>query len=800
MNRLLLAGLMVTGAMARDIPAPPPAGELFREWAVLTDTAGARKLFRPAEGCHPVELRGAAVAMPVNFAGNPIDRASWDIAITADMRTRRGVQFDFFCADLAPFSSFSLYFRSGRGWYHASFSPGAAGTWKRVVIDKAGTRVEGEPAGWKDVDTIRLSGWRSRNVDTTCAIANLGPAGERPEVLVLRADSQMARAGSEASGLQRYAATVSGTLDKLGVASAQLADTDLTADLLGKVRLVMLPYNPRVPENTTRLLGDFVKGGGKLMVCYTLDGRIGGILGVRSTGTNVPESGSFGGFGRVGDGVQGQPEFAAQGSWRTHVVEPVEKGRVIAAWRDRDGADTGIPAITLTSTGAFVGHVWFAPTSDDGDALMMALVGELVPELWEQAARKAHAEIGALAGAKDLAGLRARLPVQTSKAVQFSMLKASQAQAESDRLLEQRKWSASVAASGRARGAALRAWCLSRTAQTSEHRAFWCHSAFGLKDKDWDESIRLLKESGFNAILPNMLWAGLAFYPSEVLPVYDGLQKNGDQLAQCLEACRKHGVECHVWKVNWNTGGKAPKAFLERIRAEGRGQKTFAGEDKTGWLCPSHPRNQDLEVASMLEIADRYEVDGIHFDYIRYPGRESCFCDGCRGRFEKVLGRKVAHWPADTRAEGVSKAWLDFRRSNIDMVVRRVAEAMRERHPKVEISAAVFRNWPTDRDGVGQDWKMWCDEGWLDFVCPMDYMDSNALFRNTVEAQMEYAGKVPLYPGIGLSVWKDPKDVVKITEQIEIVRGLGLKGFTVFNYDANAEAVLPYLRLGTTAE
>jgi hypothetical protein len=65
---------------------------------------------------------------------------------------------------------------------------------------------------------------------------------------------------------------------------------------------------------------------------------------------------------------------------------------------------------------------------------------------------------------------------------------------------------------------------------------------------------------------------------------------------------------------------------------------------------------------------------------------------------------------------------------------------------------------------------------------------------------MEYAGKVPLYPGIGLSVWKDPKDVVKITEQIEIVRGLGLKGFTVFNYDANAEAVLPYLRLGTTAE
>jgi uncharacterized lipoprotein YddW (UPF0748 family) len=501
----------------------------------------------------------------------------------------------------------------------------------------------------------------------------------------------------------------------------------------------------------------------------------------------------------VGDGVQGQPEFAAQGSWRTHVVEPVEKGHVIAAWRDREGADTGIPAITLTPTGAFLGHVWFAPASDDGDALMMALVGELVPELWEQAARKAVLEIGAFAGARTLEDAlkweETRSP-ELFGAYSEVLLRRKVALDH----LEKGEWSQSVATSRRATEAALRLWSRCRTAKAPEHRAFWCHSAFGLNNKDWDESIRLLKESGFNAILPNMLWAGLTFYPSEVLPVYDGLQKDGDQLAQCLKACRKFGVECHVWKVNWNTGGKAPKAFLERIRAEGRGQKTFAGEDKTGWLCPSDPRNQDLEVASMLEIADRYEVDGIHFDYIRYPGRESCFCDGCRQRFEKVLGRKVAHWPADTRAEGVSKAWLDFRRSNIDMVVRRVAEAMRERHPKVEISAAVFRNWPADRDGVGQDWKMWCDKGWLDFVCPMDYMDSNALFRNTVKVQMEYAGKVPLYPGIGLSVWKDPKDVVKITEQIEIVRELGLKGFTVFNYDANAEAVLPYLRLGTTAE
>jgi len=161
----------------------------------------------------------------------------------------------------------------------------------------------------------------------------------------------------------------------------------------------------------------------------------------------------------------------------------------------------------------------------------------------------------------------------------------------------------------------------------------------------------------------------------------------------------------------------------------------------------------------------------------------------------------VTTWPKETRAPGeVREKWLDFRRSNINAVVRRVAEEARKIRPGVQISAAVFRNWPSDRDGVGQDWKLWCDNGWLDFVCPMDYFDSNALFRNAVTAQKGYAGNVPLYPGIGLSCWKNPRDAVKIAQQVEITRELGLKGFTVFNYDANAESVLPYLRLGVTSE
>lgn len=792
-------------AVAQEIPAPPAGGEVFPEWQAAADTASAQKLFAPMLGTPKVERSEKGyVRLPVNFAGTRHERVSWDLGMRVDLRKSRGVQFDFFCRDLSAFSSFSLYFRSGGGWYHASFCPEKAGEWQRIVINKADARTETQGSGWGAVDTLRLSGWRGTDTDTECAIANLGPSGGKPDVLVVRAESQIRKGGPEAKSFGEYAGTVSETLDRLGVASSQIADLDLAPELLADVKLVALPYNPGLPPGGAACLSSFVARGGKLLVCYSLPQEIGGLLGLRATNSVVSENAPFAGFARTALGLKAQPAFASQSSWRTTLAAPTAKdARVVAVWRDGKGADTALPAVTLTASGAFFGHVWFNSAAAANDSLMRAVVGELVPDIWRKTAEKAFADIGVLAAAPSFEALRADLLASdaTPAAARRELAEALRERSEAQRLLKAGLWCESAAASGRASTAAQRAWCLSQPSRKGEQRAFWCHSAFGLSGKSWDESIRLLKESGFNAILPNMLWGGLAYYPSKVLPEYGELAEKGDQIAQCLAACKKYGVQCHVWKVNWNMSSRAPKAFVERMVAEGRVQREFGGELKETWLCPSSPTNQALEAEAMLEIVRNYEVDGVHFDYIRYPGNDSCFCDGCRARFEAALGHAVASWPADTRKKDeVRQKWLDFRRSNIDAVVRRVSEEARKIRPGVKISAAVFRNWPVDRDGVGQDWKLWCDNGWLDFVCPMDYMDSNAQFKNIVSAQKGYAGQVPLYPGIGLSCWKNPRDAVKIAEQIQIVRELGVPGFTVFNYDANAEAVLPSLRLGVTSD
>jgi uncharacterized lipoprotein YddW (UPF0748 family) len=297
-----------------------------------------------------------------------------------------------------------------------------------------------------------------------------------------------------------------------------------------------------------------------------------------------------------------------------------------------------------------------------------------------------------------------------------------------------------------------------------------------------------------------MLWAGTAFYESTVLPVAPEVRQKGDQIAACLAACKKYGIQCHVWKVNWNMGGRTPREFAERMKKDGRTQVGFDSKPQGTWLCPSHPDNQKLEIDSMVEVATKYDVDGIHFDYIRYPDEGHCYCAGCRERFEKVLGVKVANWPADLRKDdGLRAKWLDFRRENITRVVAAVSETVRKTRPKVKISAAVFSNWTTDRDKVGQDWKLWCQRGYLDFVCPMDYTPHTAALENLVTTQLPLAGKVPCYPGIGLSTWNPPTDACKVIDQILAARRAGCKGFTIFELSgATVREVLPLLGKGIT--
>ena len=416
-------------------------------------------------------------------------------------------------------------------------------------------------------------------------------------------------------------------------------------------------------------------------------------------------------------------------------------------------------------------------------------------------AEAAVARIGKLAGFSDYAEATnqiARLAPQDD-GVAKAVAEADSARTSALKLLSEQKYSDAREQAAAASAQLMEGFCRAQRPAAGEFTAFWCHSAFGVQGLSWDEAIRRLAANGFTAILPNMLWGGAAFCDSKVLPVASQVAERGDQIRECVAACRKYGLQIHVWKVDWNLGSAAPNEFVQKMREEGRLQADSAGKEER-WLCPSHPANQQLEVAAMLEVVRNYDVDGIHFDYIRYPDAEHCFCAGCRERFQQVCAVKVERWPQDVLADGpLRQQWLDWRRSNITAVVKAVSEQARAIKPKIKISAAVFTHWDTDRDAVGQDWKMWCDKGYMDFVCPMDYTPFNTQFENMVAQQVQWAGRVPCYPGLGVSVSPGRFGPDRVIEQIEIARRYQTRGFVIFNYSVReSRDLLPMLGMGIT--
>ncbi len=808
---------MPTKHFARVVASVLGAALLACPWAASADDAidslvyasdaAARAAWKPMAGCaeaSAAEIGGRkCLKMPCNFRGTDIERGSWDRSVRLDLTAARGLQFQVWCEDLSNISHFRLYLHSGNGWYSAAFGTSGRGAWTTVVIGKSRTGMEGSPAGWARVDTIRISAWRGGDGDAVFYVAGLEALPAPAGVVLVRNESAASSAPAEVDSVCAYSASTAQRLDELGIGYSMMSDLDLTAARLKDASLVVLPHTPRMADAACAVIEDYLGRGGKLLAFFTLPDALEKATGI-ACGEWVGEK-YRGQFSRIvntaakakpaaGLDVAGLaeslPARTGQRSWNIRVAKEVPgRSCEVARWHDADGKDTGYAAIVSSANAMLMSHVLVADDLPNKRMLLLAMAGHLVPDLRRRAAQASIDHVGLMGPHKD---------IQEAKSGPGAAV-AAQGEADRDAALAAMKagrFTEAITLAERGRSQVMKSWAMAEEAQAGETRLIWCHNPLGPLGGDWDAAAKLLSQNGFTGVVVNVAWAGASAYDSTVLPRMEGI--DGDPVARCVEACRKYGLQCHLWKVNWCLGSRTSKEFKDRLKREGRTQSTADGKPIDDWLCPGNPDNRKMDVDSMVELAMKYRPDGVHFDYIRYPGREGCFCAGCRARFEKLLGRAVARWPQDVRTGPDRPKWLDFRRGNITAVVAEVSEKVRRSAPGVKVSAAVFPNYPVDRDAVGQDWALWCEKGYLDFVCPMDYTPNNARFQTLVESQRKWAGKVPCYPGIGLSTW-DIRDPFMLFDQIRLTRAQRTGGFTIFEYSAvEAKEIVPLCGLGIT--
>jgi uncharacterized lipoprotein YddW (UPF0748 family) len=336
-----------------------------------------------------------------------------------------------------------------------------------------------------------------------------------------------------------------------------------------------------------------------------------------------------------------------------------------------------------------------------------------------------------------------------------------------------------------------------------EIRGIWIHI---YAPTDWERVAREAKAAGLNALFVRVGRGGNVIYPSALLPrdawAEPGTRAaggGGDEMQRAIDAAHRNGLLFFAWRVNFHLGS-APKAYRDRMAAEDRLVRDSHGV-QTNYANPGDPRNTELEFQVMREMVQKYDVDGIQFDYIRYPDAPSFDFDYgavSRREFEKTLGHPVASWPADVLSGPLKTAYEDWERENINHLVERVYREVKRLKPQVQVSASVWRNHRRYRALIKQDWPLWVQHHWLDLVVPMDYTPEMETFAATVDAQVALTrGRVPLAAGIGSWLLQTPEALAR---QVEISREAGAAGFVLFAYNAEQiEEQLTALRAGATA-
>jgi len=172
--------------------------------------------------------------------------------------------------------------------------------------------------------------------------------------------------------------------------------------------------------------------------------------------------------------------------------------------------------------------------------------------------------------------------------------------------------------------------------QPVQHRGIWMHATSAKTPAQADEILDRIQRAHLNAIYCLVFyWGGRAYYNSDMVARAQDIAPDFDPLQYLVQGAHARGIEFHAWFVNGENGSSEPGTVFAQhpdwMIVARNGQRQY-------WYDFGKPEVREFQRNVMLEVLRKYEVDGIHFDYIRYPSTDYCYCDYCRGEFQRKYG------------------------------------------------------------------------------------------------------------------------------------------------------------------
>ena len=298
----------------------------------------------------------------------------------------------------------------------------------------------------------------------------------------------------------------------------------------------------------------------------------------------------------------------------------------------------------------------------------------------------------------------------------------------------------------------------------------WSHSIkdFGASAQEVAQHAQRLADGGFDLLIPCVKNPPgyLDFFTDagNVNPDYP----DWDPLAVLIEECAARDVEVHPWFCVFREG-QGSRLLQEHPECKAEGERA------EGWACACRPEVRDYVFSLYKSLAERYDVDGLHLDYIRTG--VVCKCEYCR----QEMGARGVDIDDEGMGPAQAEEWLKWRIENVTSLVRRVHELTEERG--IELSAAVFAGYPWSVPSQAQDWVGWAEDGLVDYLFPMTYTNHLIVADMATQAHVALVDyRVPLWEGLAKKASAAGLPTELLAAQVKAVMAGGADGVVLFAY------------------